>query len=97
MTTATGILHRHLQNIHTGDWVDECNKQGLQINGAEAQAIAADYQQEIGRGGNSMKMLGVCTRFTKEAFVGALVEFIVSDDQVSACCQFAPISTNYFD
>ena len=84
MTTATGVLRRHLYTVHIEVWVDACDQQKLKINGEEAQAIVADYRQQTGQGG-TMGVPGgrARLRFTKEAFLTALMQFIVSDDQVS--------------
>lgn len=83
VNTATSTLRRHLQTIHLGDWVEECDRKGIKISGEKAQGAAADYRQRTGKGGNSMTISGQRPHFTKEGFTKALIEFIVSDDQVS--------------
>lgn len=84
VNTTTGVLRRHLQSVHLGDWVEECDRKGIQISGAKAQGAAADYRQRTGKRGSSVTIPGQRPCFTKEGFLNALIEFIVSDDQVSS-------------
>lgn len=73
-----------MQNIHLGDWVRECDQKKIKISGGKAQGLTADFwEQNSGSGRSSVTILGPCLQFSKKLFMNVLMEFIVSDDQVS--------------
>ncbi|KAI0039264.1 hypothetical protein FA95DRAFT_1504405, partial [Auriscalpium vulgare] len=81
--TATGTLRRHLYTEHLPDWVRVCDESKIKITAAEAlpfvnahrESVQPGRLQDAGKPGIPRK------KFTNEAFVDALVEFIVADDQ----------------
>ncbi len=74
-TTAITNLRSHLLNIHMEEWVKGCAEKDIPMTTAALQAIAGHGVQEIEEGEHP--------KYSKEAFVGALVEFIIGDDVVS--------------
>jgi hypothetical protein len=74
-TTAITNLRSHLLNIHMEEWVKGCAEKDIPMTTAALQAIARHEGQEIEEGERP--------KYSKEAFVGALVEFIIGDDVVS--------------
>jgi hypothetical protein len=80
MKTATGPLRRHLFENHIDAWVDACDKMGIKIKAKEAQVPVQEYRQERPSQSESDRK-----PYSKEAFVDAIVEFIVGDDQVWHC------------
>ncbi|KAF7328561.1 HAT family dimerization domain-containing protein [Mycena venus] len=67
--TSTGILRRHLYEHHVDAWVEGCDRLKIQIKAKEA---ASTSTSEPGKKRE---------QFSQEAFVNAIVEWIVGDDQ----------------
>lgn len=78
--TATGTLRTHLCKRHGSDWVSGCEQHKIPIK-STSELVRRVVQQFHGTTGT-----GPSARprkpFSKEAFVDAIVEFIVADDQV---------------
>ncbi|KAF7358762.1 HAT family dimerization domain-containing protein [Mycena sanguinolenta] len=82
--TSTGVLRKHLYEHHLAAWVEGCDRMKIPITAKEAAPHVEQYRirknqktsststQEPGR---------QRTQFSQEAFVDAIVEWIVSDDQ----------------
>jgi hypothetical protein len=78
--TATGPLRRHLYENHTEAWIADCERLKIKIKSKEAVEYIRGFREEAGSAGpdpNARKP------YSKEAFVDAIVEWIVGDDQVS--------------
>ena len=81
VTSSTSSIRKHLYNEHIGEWVSSCDNLNISITAAGAKAAARRYHNlpeddtpsDIER-----------PQYSKEAFVDALVEFIIGDDQVCA-------------
>jgi hypothetical protein len=80
LKTSTGPLRRHLYEHHLDMWVTACDKLNINITAKEAANAVARHRQETGSISSSQPR--VKTSFSKEAFVDAIVEFIVANDQV---------------
>jgi hypothetical protein len=83
-STGTGTLRQHLCKFHLDEWVDECDKHGYKITAKEAQAAVDSYRR---RKGQTRVQAGTDPgprkKYSNEAFVDALAEFIIADDQVT--------------
>ena len=83
-STGTGTLRQHLSKFHLDEWVDECDKHGYKITAKEAQAAVDSYRR---RRGQTRAQVGADPgprkKYSNEAFVDALAEFIIADDQVT--------------
>lgn len=83
--TGTGVLHRHLFEHHANKWIEGCDKLRIPITAKEAQRALTDYRHRKGQvnaNANSTEHSKPGRPFSQEAFVDAIVEFIVADDQV---------------
>ena len=76
-TTATETLRRHLIFSHIGEWISECEKQGLTISSEAGLEAVAAYQ-----GVKSKPQAIPRPQFSPELFVYAIANFITSTDQV---------------
>ncbi|KAJ7030540.1 hypothetical protein C8F04DRAFT_961485, partial [Mycena alexandri] len=77
-------LRKHLYENHLDAWVEGCDKLKIPINAKEASKHVDAYRSRKGQktGASSNSEPGQKrTEFSQEAFVDALVEFIVGDDQ----------------
>lgn len=80
INTATGPLRRHLYENHTELWLSDCERFGIEIKAKEVLSFIQEFRGEKGaarRDPNARKL------YSNEAFVDAIVEFVVGDDQVS--------------
>lgn len=85
-STSSGVLRKHLYEHHVDAWVEGCDKLNIPIKAKEASKYVDAYRARKGQrtGASSSSEPGQKrTEFSQEAFVDALVEFIVGDDQVS--------------
>ena len=78
----SSTLRRHLACEHIDMWVSICDQKGITI---KAKMIARKLEAYHSARGESVKQDNSTTRqkYSKEAFVDAIVEWIVTDDQVS--------------
>jgi hypothetical protein len=84
--TSSGVLRKHLYEHHIEAWVEGCDRLKYQIKAQEALPYVNEYRaRKQGKTGTAPNPEPDKNRqnFSQEAFVDALVEFIVSDDQVS--------------
>jgi len=73
-----------LYKFHLDKWVAECDKLSIKITAKDAQGVVDSYRQRKGQISKQENAnLGSRKKYSPEAFVDALVEFIVADDQVS--------------
>lgn len=78
--TSTGTIRRHLIEEHMNVWVSGCDELGIKIKAKSAQAALDGYRK--GKGQPTGRMPQERTSYSREAFVDAIIEFIVGDDQV---------------
>lgn len=87
-STATGSIRRHLYENHLADWVHVCD--GLKIPITAKLAVPGPLVEEyrLAQDPRYTKESGpedLRREFSKEAFVEAILQWIISDDQVSDC------------
>ncbi|RXW14039.1 hypothetical protein EST38_g11815 [Candolleomyces aberdarensis] len=81
--SGTGTMRRHLYGHHLNDWVKECDRQDIKIMAKSAQKYVDEYRKDQG-GLPASEAEGTehkVPEFTPDAFIEALVDFIVADDQ----------------
>ena len=84
-TTGTTVLRNHLANEHIENWVKTCDKFKISITAQVAQKAVNAYRQRHGQTQESANLsagLPHVREYSREAFVDAIVEWIVADDQV---------------
>lgn len=85
LTTGTDPLRKHLADHHTDAWISACDKLEIKITAKSAQRAVHEYRQrqhQSSEGDSSTESKSSSHTFSQEAFVDAIVEFIVADDQV---------------
>lgn len=85
-------MRKHLYERHADEWISGCDRLGIPITAKDAQPAVEKFRQRYGQqSGTGGTTSGAKGRrpFSHEAFVDALVEFIVGDDQV---CTSSPIN-----
>ena len=81
--TSTTVRRNHLCESHPSAWIAACDKLGIDITAKGAQNTIRDYQRQHNQASSGADPEDLQKHFTPEAFVDAIVNFIVSDDQVS--------------
>ncbi|RXW21072.1 hypothetical protein EST38_g4780 [Candolleomyces aberdarensis] len=82
--SGTGTMRRHLYGHHCNDWIAECDRRGFKIIAKSAQKHVKAYrvmQANLPQAATDDSGCGSIPDFTHEAFIDALVDFIVADDQ----------------
>lgn len=88
LNTGSSTLCTHLFVHHISMWVDSCNKFKIPITAANAQELVASYRMSKGQC-TSQSNPGAGDRppdmpeYSYKAFVDAITECIIADDQVS--------------
>ncbi len=89
-TTSMSNWRRHLLTKHLGLWVEVCDRLKVKITADNAEGPVAAYRESKGQGSRQNSALpdGIdeVPGFSLEAFIDALVAFIVSNDQVGFSC-----------
>jgi len=80
--TSTTVRRSHLCESHPSAWIAACNKLGIDITAKGAQNTVQNYRKEHNQASSAADPEDLRKHFTREAFVDAIVDFIVSDDQV---------------
>lgn len=76
-------------NQHLEIWVNSCDHLGIPISGKPFITAAETFrrQRDGGDGSNGLAPdNNSCPSFSPEAFVDAIMDFIVGDDQASHIC-----------
>ena len=99
--TGTTVLRNHLASEHVASWVDTCDKFKIPIKAQVAQKAVNDYRQKRGQpqapSNGSQVPPPPIREYSREAFVDAIVEWIVADDQVCLLSLFHIINLlNYY-
>lgn len=84
-STSTGVLRKHLYENHLDLWVAGCDQLKITVKAKEAKKYVDDYRarkQHTAASASDPEPPELRTQFSQEAFVDAIVEFIVGDDQV---------------
>jgi len=83
LKTGTTVLRTHLCNEHLGPWVEGCDKFNIPIVAQTFQARVDEYRKQNGSTQARTEDPTLPTRaYSREAFIDAIVEWIVADDQV---------------
>lgn len=80
--TATGNLRKHLFTHHLDIWVRTCDQLGITITAREAQPYLERYRVESGVPFQATADGLPRVPYSNEAFVDAIMTWIVADDQV---------------
>lgn len=80
--TATGTIRRHLYENHLPEWVQICDRLRIPITAKLAVPLVEEYRLAQDPSYVEARPEDLRREFTKEAFVEAVVEWIISDDQV---------------
>jgi len=80
--TATGPLRNHLISCHKEDWAETCKKQNIT---PKAKAAKVALQEYLGEGQDGVTNTITRKPYTHEAFIDAIVDWIVGSDLVSNC------------
>ena len=78
--TGSSNLRNHLITNHLEEWVSSCDDLNIEISACSALPAISKYHNEPVN--TSTPLESECQKYSKEAFVDALVEFIVGDDQL---------------
>ncbi|KAJ7137399.1 hypothetical protein C8R43DRAFT_893785, partial [Mycena crocata] len=83
LRTSTGVLRRHLFEHHADAWIAACDQMKISITAKDAQPVIEEYRRRQGQPTNESNNHSSNNKrsFSREAFVDAIVEFIVGDDQ----------------
>ena len=84
--TGTSLLHAHLMKFHLAQWVDSCDQLKIPITAEIAKHAVASYHASKGQSSSQSTSLkerpeDIC-EYSYEAFVDAITQFIIADDQV---------------
>jgi len=77
-TTSTSNLRKHLFNDHIKKWITSCENLNISITAAAALEAIRKFRKEPA----TTSLESERTQYSKEAFIDALVDFVVGDDQV---------------
>ncbi|KIJ47731.1 hypothetical protein M422DRAFT_45688 [Sphaerobolus stellatus SS14] len=80
-SNGTSTLRRHIMKNHSDEYINFYEKSGIQIQGKVAERLA----KLGGSAHHSNKTVAI--PFTQEAFLSALINFIIANDLVSESCQ----------
>jgi len=84
-TTGTSGLHKCLADYHLSTWISGCDQLDIEITVAAVQSQLIQHQQRQdwqscdNTNGSSLQ----AQEYSPEAFVDAIMEWIITDDQVS--------------
>ena len=84
--TGTSSLRAHLMKYHLAQWVDSCDQFKILITTEIAKHTIASYRASKGQSSSqstsSKERLEDICEYSYEAFVDAITQFIIADDQV---------------
>ena len=75
-------LWAHLAQFHLDEWVKHCDKGGIPTKWKETKAAVNSYRWKHGQNSGTNSQSSEQKQLSNEAFVDALAEFIIQDDQV---------------
>ena len=84
MLTGTGVKCQHLVDCHINLWVSSCDQLKIWITAKSVQNVVCDYRTRQGQSDTQPSLTNPVPHspFSHEAFVNAILNFIVADDQV---------------
>jgi hypothetical protein len=78
LTTSTSSLRKHLFSDHLEEWSTACDTRKIPITVPAAIEAIRKFRNEPG----STTLEAERPEYSKEAFIDAIVDFVVGDDQV---------------
>jgi hypothetical protein len=84
MSTGTGVKRQHLVDCHIDTWIYSCDRLKIPITAKGVQDAVCDYRMRQGQANSQPSTTDSITRspFSQEAFINAIMNFIIADDQV---------------
>ncbi len=89
---STDVLRHHLLDHHLTSWLTKCDRLGIQVRSVQKcyqDAINKFYIKHGKQPASSSLNSPEHSPFSHDAFIDALIVWIVADDQV--CMAFAPL------
>ncbi|KZT27266.1 hypothetical protein NEOLEDRAFT_1193291 [Neolentinus lepideus HHB14362 ss-1] len=78
-------MRKHLGEFHPEEWIDTCDRMGIRIKAQQSQHVVAAFHRRHNQHDLLNEMTNAMSTdrplFSGEAFLDAIVEFIVADDQ----------------
>ena len=84
LTTSTSNLRKHLYTEHIKEWIDSCKNFNIHITTAVALEAIRKYRNEPA----DTPLESERPQYSKEAFIDAIVDFVVGDDLVQFLFHF---------
>jgi hypothetical protein len=83
MSTGTSVKRQHLVDCHIDLWISSCDKRKIPIAAKAVQDAVRNYRTRQGQAYSQPSSTDSTTRspFSQEAFVSAIMNFIIADDQ----------------
>ena len=78
-TTSTSNLRKHLYNDHIEEWTTTCKNLNISISAVAAVKAISKFRNEPA----ATLLESERPQYSKEAFIEAIVDFVVGDDQVN--------------
>jgi len=85
LETGTSTLRHHLFSHHLALWVEACDRFKIPITASSALPHVRAYRQSAGMAPPPSERPENVPKFSNKAFIDAIVEFIIADDQVCVC------------
>jgi hypothetical protein len=86
MSTGTSVKRQHLVDCHIDLWISSCDQLKIPITAKTVQDAVCDYRMRQGQAHTQSSSTDSSTPsrspFSQEAFVNAVMNFIIADDQV---------------
>jgi hypothetical protein len=82
VTTSTSGLRKHLFTDYIAEWITSCDDLNIPITAAAAVEAIRKFRKEP----ETTPLESEHPQYSKEAFIDAIVDFVVGDDLV--CCKF---------
>ena len=82
VNTSTSGMRKHLYSDHIEEWITMCDELRIPITASAAMEAVCKFHKEPA----STPLESDRPQYSKEAFIDAIVDFVVGDDQV--CVKF---------
>lgn len=89
-TSSTTTYRTHLSTAHPNSWVEACDHLGIPISGKNFQPLVEKIRKQLANASRNAPVSGTDAEanaapripFSTEAFLDAIIDFVVADDQV---------------
>jgi len=78
VSTSTTVMRKHLYSVHLDEWVTTCDQLHIRITSKAAAEHVRNFRKEPA----PTSLESERPEYSKEAFIDAIVDFVVGDDQV---------------